>query len=172
MVDAFEAWLLRAGWTVDREVAFVDLRAEHPDGPLLYVEAKGHTTSPGLEVDTLYGHLLRRMRPGEGHARYAVVVPTSVLKAAQRVSPAVRQTGRTGSGVGRRVLRDVATRGPLAHVARDPPTTPCQRLVNGLQRLRRWVHLVRLFGEHARVIDARSLVSEMRPAVRQGCESP
>ncbi len=94
VVDAFEAWLLAEGWAVDREVKFVDLRAEHPDGRLLYVEAKGHTTSPGLDVDTLYGQLLRRMRPEEEQARYAVVVPTSVLKAAQRVSPKVRQTLR------------------------------------------------------------------------------
>ncbi len=91
MVDAFEAWLLAEGWAVDREVEFVDLRAEHPDGRLLYVEAKGHTTSPGLDVDTLYGQLLRRMKPEEAKARYAVVVPTSVLTAAQRVSPAVQQ---------------------------------------------------------------------------------
>ncbi len=34
------------------------------------------------------------MKPEEAAARYAVVVPTSVLKAAQRVSPAVRQTLR------------------------------------------------------------------------------
>ncbi len=94
VVDAFEAWLRGAGWAVDREVAFVDLRAEHPDGRLLYVEAKGHMTSPGLDVDTLYGQLLRRMKPEEAAARYAVVVPTSVLKAVQRVAPAVRETLR------------------------------------------------------------------------------
>ncbi len=70
----------------------LDLHAEHPDGRLMYVEAKGHTTSP--DVDTVYGQLLRRMKSEEAHARYAVVVPTSVLKAAQRVPPTVRETLR------------------------------------------------------------------------------
>ncbi len=47
---------MREGWDVAREVAFVDLVAEHPEGRRLYVDAKGHTMSPGLDVDTLYGN--------------------------------------------------------------------------------------------------------------------
>ncbi len=75
VVDAFHDWLVAGGWTVRREVDFVDLLADHPDGQRLYVEAKGVTSSPGLDVDTLYGQLLRRMRPDEDHSRYAIVVP-------------------------------------------------------------------------------------------------
>ncbi len=91
VVDAFEAWLLSAGWRVQREVDHVDLLADHPDGRRLYVEAKGHTSSPGLDVDTLYGQLLRRMRPDEPQVGYAVVVPETVLGAALRVPSEVRR---------------------------------------------------------------------------------
>ena len=90
VVDVFDAWLQEAGWTVRREVDFVDLLAEHPDGRVLYVEAKGKTSSPGLDVDTLYGQLLRRMTPEQDRARYAVVVPKSLRTAATRVPEHVR----------------------------------------------------------------------------------
>lgn len=91
VVDVFEAWLRAQGWTVQREVRFVDLLAEHADGRLLYVEAKGKTTSPGLDVDTLYGQLLRRIDPDEPHARYAVVVPSVLERAVARVPRRVRE---------------------------------------------------------------------------------
>ena len=42
-------------------------------------------------VDTMYGQLLRRMRPLEGSARYGVVVPSSALAAALRVLEWVRE---------------------------------------------------------------------------------
>ena len=45
-----------------REVGFVDVVARK-DGATAYAEAKGGTTSPGLDVDTMYGQLLRRTPP-------------------------------------------------------------------------------------------------------------
>jgi hypothetical protein len=59
VIDAYASWLERGGWTVQREVNFADIYAERED-ERLYAEAKGRTTSPGLDVDTLYGQLLRR----------------------------------------------------------------------------------------------------------------
>jgi hypothetical protein len=56
------------------------------------VEAKGRTAAIGLDVDTLYGQLLRRMPEQEvGSARFAVVVPLEGLAAALRVPVRVRQ---------------------------------------------------------------------------------
>jgi hypothetical protein len=89
VVDAYVAWLERSNWTVRREVGFADVYAER-GGERLYAEAKGRTTSPGLDVDTLYGQLLRRMRDPDPGARYAVVVPTAALNAALRVPAWVR----------------------------------------------------------------------------------
>jgi hypothetical protein len=89
VIDAYVAWLERSNWTVRREVDFVDVCAERGD-ERLYAEAKGRTTSPGLDVDTLYGQLLRRMRDPQPAARYAVVVPTAALNAALRVPAWVR----------------------------------------------------------------------------------
>jgi hypothetical protein len=51
----------------------------------LYAEAKGRTSSAGLDVDTLYRRLLRRMNDPATDVRYAVVVPTAALQAALRV---------------------------------------------------------------------------------------
>ena len=56
--------------TVRREVNFVDVYAERGD-ERLYAEAKGPTTSPGLDVDTLYGQLLRRMKDPKPGVRYS-----------------------------------------------------------------------------------------------------
>jgi hypothetical protein len=89
VVDAYAAWFERAGWTVQREVNFADIYAERGD-ERLYAEAKGRTTAPGLDVDTLYGQLLRRMSDPAQGARYAVVVPTPALNAALRVPAWVR----------------------------------------------------------------------------------
>lgn len=89
VVDAYVAWLKRSNWTVQREMDFADVYAERGE-ERLYAEAKGRTTSPGLDVDTLYGQLLRRMRDPEPGARYAVVVPTAALTAALRVPAWVR----------------------------------------------------------------------------------
>jgi hypothetical protein len=56
VIDAYASWLERGGWTVQREVNFADIYAER-EGERLYAEAKGRTTSPGLDVDTLYGQV-------------------------------------------------------------------------------------------------------------------
>jgi hypothetical protein len=89
VVEAYMAWLEHSNWTVQREVDFVDVYAER-GAERLYAEAKGRTSSPGLDVDTLYGQLLRRMRDPQPGARYAVVVPTAALNAALRVPAWVR----------------------------------------------------------------------------------
>lgn len=89
VVDAFCAWLEREGWTVEREADFCDVTATRR-GERLFAEAKGRTTDAGLDVDTLYGQLLRRI-PADGlDHRLGVVVPTSALNAAQRVDREVR----------------------------------------------------------------------------------
>ena len=85
LIDADVAWLERGNWTVGREVNFVNVYAERGD-ERLYAEAKGRTTSPGLDVDTLYGQLLRRMKDPKPGDRYAVVVPTSAPNAASRAA--------------------------------------------------------------------------------------
>ena len=91
VVDAFESWLLGEGWTVTREVQFCDVMATR--GPeVIYAEAKGRTAAPGLDVDTMYGQLLRRMPAGEvGLVRFAAVVPTETRAAVLRVPQRVRR---------------------------------------------------------------------------------
>lgn len=74
MADAFAAWLVSEGWVVRREVDFVDILATR-GGETLNVEAKGRTSSVGLDVDTMYGQLLRRMRDESSAAHCAVAVP-------------------------------------------------------------------------------------------------
>jgi hypothetical protein len=89
VVRAFIAWLELEGWSVRTEVGFIDIVAER-DGLTLLAEAKGTTTSAGLDVDTAYGQLLRRIDPGRDGECYALVVPTSARKAAERVAREVR----------------------------------------------------------------------------------
>lgn len=90
VVDHFVAWLESYRWDTLREQAFVDVMATR-QGVTIYAEAKGRTSSPGLDVDTLYGQLLRRI-PADaiGVAHLAVVVPDVALKFALRVHEAVR----------------------------------------------------------------------------------
>jgi hypothetical protein len=89
VVDVYVGWLEGDGWAVQREVDFADVYAER--GPeRLYAEAKGRPSELGLDVDTLYGQLLRRMKDRASGARYAVVVPTSAVGAALRVPAWVR----------------------------------------------------------------------------------
>lgn len=90
VVDAFVAWLEENGWAADTEVNFVDIRARRGE-ERLYAEAKGRTAAMGLDVDTLYGQLVRRMADPDAGARYGVVVPTSAVSAALRVPAWVRQ---------------------------------------------------------------------------------
>jgi len=90
VVRAFADWLRREGWTVDTEVDFVDVCARR-GGERMYAEAKGRTAAMGLDVDTMYGQLLRRMTDPASGARYAVVVPTAGVLAALRVPAWVRE---------------------------------------------------------------------------------
>ena len=91
VVQAFCAWLRSQGWAVEREMSYVDVVARRGEDRL-YAEAKGRTAAIGLDVDTFYGQLLRRM-PDEavGSARFAVVVPEEAVPAALRVPDRVRE---------------------------------------------------------------------------------
>ena len=91
MIAAFSTWLAEQGWTdIRTEVTYCDVVAQR-DGTTLYAEAKGHTSEPGTDADTLYGQLLRRMPPvDDPSARFAIVVPTRVLRHVLRVPPRVR----------------------------------------------------------------------------------
>lgn len=83
VVRAFADRLRAAGWAVDVEVGWVDVVATRGDRTLV-AEAKGTTSAPGLDVDTGYGQLLRRMRDDVG-VSYGLVVPDQVASAATRV---------------------------------------------------------------------------------------
>ena len=61
VVAAFCCALELDGWDVTPEVDFVDVVARR-DGATIVAEVKGRTAAPGLDVDTMYGQLLRRMR--------------------------------------------------------------------------------------------------------------
>jgi hypothetical protein len=89
VVDAFCTWLRQSGWTVSTEVEFCDVVATR-GAERLFAEAKGRTAAVGLDVDTAYGQLLRRMPLEAGDARFALVVPHEALQAALRVPPRVR----------------------------------------------------------------------------------
>lgn len=89
VVTASAAWLNREGWSVRTEVDSVDVVAER-DGVELIAEAKSATSSVGLDIDTAYGQLLRRISPEQDARRYALVVPASARKAAERVRREVR----------------------------------------------------------------------------------
>lgn len=60
------------------------------DGETTYAEAKGGRRQWELDVDTMYGQLLRRMIDESAGARYAVVIPTEAVTAALRVPAWVR----------------------------------------------------------------------------------
>ncbi|HET6738047.1 MAG TPA: hypothetical protein VFH76_03910 [Kribbella sp.] len=89
---AFCSWLERHGWAVQREVGFIDVSAQRGE-ERLHAEVKGRTSSPGLDVDTMFGQLLRRMT--DPTARYAVVVPEGrALTAVLRVpAPVLERLG-------------------------------------------------------------------------------
>ena len=90
VVDSFCEWLEREGWDTSREVDGADVVASRATERLI-AEAKGRTESLGLDVDTLYGQLLRRM-PSEDDPglRFAVVVPEEGVNSARRVVDRVR----------------------------------------------------------------------------------
>jgi hypothetical protein len=90
VVNAFCTYLQTEGWTVEREVQFVDVKATKGQ-VTLYAEAKGRTQAIGLDVDTLYGQLLRRV-PDEGEGSIlGVVVPERAVGAALRVPQWIRE---------------------------------------------------------------------------------
>jgi hypothetical protein len=91
IVQAFHEHLEAAGWTVTREVDFCDLVGER-DGGRLFAEAKGRTQAVGVDSDTMYGQLLRRMPiTDDTTARFVVVIPVGSLTAALRVPRRVRE---------------------------------------------------------------------------------
>jgi hypothetical protein len=87
---AFVSYLLERGWDVDTD------RVDHADvvarrgAEHIVAEVKGATAAPGLDVDTAYGQLLRRMGDRPEGTRFAIVVPESARKAALRVPEEVR----------------------------------------------------------------------------------
>ncbi len=91
VIQAFCAFLREQGWSTKREVGFIDVIAQK-DGHRILAEAKGRTAAVGLDVDTMFGQLLRRMpqeRP-EPETRFALVVPTEASTAVERVPRWVR----------------------------------------------------------------------------------
>ena len=90
VIDIFCRWLESRGWTIKREVDFIDILAER-GAERLYAEAKGRTSVIGLDVDILYGQLLRRMSEEETEqVRFGAVVPEEGRNAALRVPRRVR----------------------------------------------------------------------------------
>lgn len=92
VVVAFTKWLQDQGWDVATGVEHADVVARRGTEALV-AEVKGRTSSPGLDVDTMYGQLLRRMTVAGATAgtRYAVVVPRSAAGAALRVPQPIRE---------------------------------------------------------------------------------
>jgi len=87
---AFVRYLLERGWDVDTDkVGDADVVARR-GAEYIVAEVKGTTTSSGLDVDTAYGQLLRRMGDRPEGTRFAIVVPESARKAALRVPEEVR----------------------------------------------------------------------------------
>lgn len=89
VVAAFCEHLGSKGWTVEREVNFVDVKATR-GGVTLIAEAKGRTDEVGLDFDTLYGQLLRRIPEDAPDSVLGVVVPDGAVNAALRVPDWVR----------------------------------------------------------------------------------
>jgi hypothetical protein len=88
----FERWLVAAGWQIVHERAsWMDVHARRGEETLI-AEVKGRTgVNTGLDVDTMYGQLLRRMTAERDTVQWAVVVPTAGVKAALRVGLPVRR---------------------------------------------------------------------------------
>ncbi|WP_406858752.1 hypothetical protein ABZO31_00185 [Streptomyces sp. HUAS MG47] len=91
VTDTFRTWLLAERWTpVDPTDRWTDLEAVRGEERLI-CEAKGRTSEKSIDADIAYGQLLRRMTSQDPHTRYALVVPSSSIKAAARVPAHVRQ---------------------------------------------------------------------------------
>lgn len=123
VVEAFVAWLEADGWTVEREVEFCDVVARR-GGEVLYAEAKGRTAAVGLDVDTLYGQLLRRVPLDAGGARFGVVVPSEARTTALRVPASVRHIlGITVYVVDSGGIVEVFPASPATHATSGLPPT-------------------------------------------------
>jgi len=85
VVAAFRRYLEAEGWTIVLVgVGWADVVAERGSERLV-AEAKGHTgASAGLDVDTMFGQLLRRMGTHRATS-WAIVVPSRSLPAVLRV---------------------------------------------------------------------------------------
>lgn len=92
VLDHFGRWLEADGWQVVLEINWVDVTATR-GGRTLLAEAKGSTAAIGIDVDTAYGQLLRRMTDTPSTA-YAIVVPSDATRAALRVPDHVLTTLR------------------------------------------------------------------------------
>ncbi|MET9875413.1 hypothetical protein ABZZ36_12410 [Actinacidiphila glaucinigra] len=94
VVAVFRRWLISRGWTAVLPTDdHTDIEAVR-DGRRIVGEAKGRTKEPGVDADIAYGQLLRRMTDTSETTRYALIVPTSGLRAARRVPVAVRHVLR------------------------------------------------------------------------------
>lgn len=86
---AFVAHLTAHGWAVREFVEHLDVLATK-NGDVIRAEVKGPTGSNmNLDIDTMYGQLLRRMKDDGG--RYGVVVPPQGVAGAARVPPWLRE---------------------------------------------------------------------------------
>ncbi|MGW3246550.1 hypothetical protein [Streptomyces sp. NPDC001070] len=91
VTDAFRRWLVSEGWTpVTPTDRWTDIEAVRGEERLI-CEAKGRTSEKGIDADIAYGQLLRRMTDETTTSRFALIVPTSSVKAAERVPPHVRR---------------------------------------------------------------------------------
>lgn len=89
---AFKQWLVANGWRLVNEAgSWADLIAERGDERPIG-EIQGYTAeNTGLDVDTMFGQLLRRMKP-DAATTWAVIVPTRSLTAVLRVPIDVRRS--------------------------------------------------------------------------------
>lgn len=87
---AFKRWLEETGWTlIDEAGSWADVIAQRGDERLIG-EVKGYTAgNTGLDIDTMFGQLLRRMKPGAA-TTWAVIVPSRSLTAVLRVPIEIR----------------------------------------------------------------------------------
>ncbi|MEV8564914.1 hypothetical protein AB0436_04890 [Streptomyces sp. NPDC051322] len=94
VTGAFRRWLISEGWTpVTPTDRWTDIEAVRGEERLI-CEAKGRTSEKGIDADIAYGQLLRRMTNEAAASRFALVVPTSSVKAAERVPPHIRRVLR------------------------------------------------------------------------------
>ncbi|MEU0156199.1 hypothetical protein [Micromonospora fulviviridis] len=120
VTDAFRTWLISEGWTpVEPTDRFIDIEATR-GGERLIGGVKGTTSEPGIDADTAYGQLLRRMTDVSTGIRYALIIPTASVRVAQRVPAHVRNQLRICLF---EVIADGQVRQFDRGVGPEPPTT-------------------------------------------------